>query len=213
MSKVNFLTATATMLALAVPLSAARADVYIALQQAGVNGGARTTVTSDPSFATFTGSYGSFSINSITGTSLTALLDSTALNVSGNTQGELKIYVTSAGLSPAPRLGLLASLTSNLLPKGWTAVISAWEDPLDVPFGQTLLLGEKVFDTIGTYVNITSGLFNTPYSTTVVYDLTSTGRGTSELTAHVAAVPEPSSLVLLAWALGALGFWGRRLAM
>jgi hypothetical protein len=84
-------------LALAPP---ADADVIsIGLQQAGVDGGAITTVASGTSNASFGGSYGSFSFNSISGATSPSvafpdLVFSNAIDTSADTSGTLTVWVS-----------------------------------------------------------------------------------------------------------------------
>lgn len=196
-------------LALLLGISAAQASVLIGLQQAGVNGGAITTQITDGDFASWAGSYGTFNINAITGAVPPAtvnILDSTALNISGQTPGELKVYVTSTNQSGGQFLSFLSSLTENILPTGWKATLATYVDTTNTPYGLTTNLASHEFNAIGTNVSTLGLDLPALYSITAVYDLVSTGLGTSLATIHVSAsnIPEPSSILLL---LGALG-WG-----
>lgn len=200
--------------ALAIGLAAAmpaRAAVYIGLQSAGVNGGALTTVASDPNFATYVGSYGGFIVNSITVSDLTSLLDSTALDVSAN-HGELKVFVSATDQNAPIDANYISSLTSNLLPSSWSATLTTWLDPGNAAYAQTVALGANAFSTIGTDVDNLARSFSGPYSVTGIYDITAAGIGTSLLTIHVDAnpIPEPGTLPLLGAALLAAGFLLRR---
>jgi hypothetical protein len=187
-------------LALAALLGAAPADatVSIALQEAGFNGGARTTVASAPDFAVFAGlSYGTFIVNSIFASDITNLLDSVALDVSSATHGEIKIYVTATG-----QLGgndFISGLTANISPPGWTETLTTWLDPNNAAFAQTVALGAASFSAIGSDTDHVA--YSPPglYSVTGIYDIVSSGIGTSDLTIHVesATVSEPASIALL----------------
>ena len=116
------------------PLLMARADtISIGLQEAGVDGGAITTVArgaTAPNTACFLpgdcmwgGSYGIFTVSNIGGMGNSPLnnpgvLDSSSMNLSSNATGTLTVYVSEPGIvAPAPT-GLpefISTFTENLL--------------------------------------------------------------------------------------------------
>src|SRR5262245_4128221 len=100
--------------------SANAAIVSIGLQQAGVNGGAITTVDTGVGSADFSGAYGSFNVNVSSGSAFPDILLPDVLQTASRdgtlTGGTLTIFITAQGLtSPAGIAGFLSTLTSNTL--------------------------------------------------------------------------------------------------
>jgi hypothetical protein len=197
------------------------AGIFIALQEAGVNGGARTEVAQDntaplflPGYALFSGQYGTFKINTITGeTPPTSInpLDSIAMNTSSKTPGELKVFVSATNIAVPAATLFLSSFTSNLLPAGWTAHLSTYWDAGNTKYATTSQLGDATFSSIGTDIDIAGlGGFSGSISVTGIYDIKSTGSGTAQSSLSIQAIPEPSSLFLLGASLTIMGMFAHR---
>lgn len=179
-----------------------------------------STVDVGTGSASFSGSFGTFSLNLITGIDTAAsgfptLLNSTTNNVSTSTAGTLYVWVSAIGLispSSASTMAIGSSFTSNELPAGWTVSEATYYDPSDSAFGTTDLVGSTTFSSIGVD---TTGYTSVPYSgyfsMTELYTITSTGSGTT-LDTISAYVPEPGSLGILGLGLSAIGAlgWSRR---
>jgi len=187
--------ASAAVLALSIVASATNAaTITIGLQESGFNGGAITTVASGIDFVNFTGSYGSFTNNSVSGSSDTlngALLGTTALDVSSTTSGTLIIYVTAQNIAaPIGTLGFLSSLTSNLLPNGWNVTESTFISAANSLFTGTQLASHS-FTTTGTFETINFASTGALYSVTEKYTIFATKAGQALSTASISAVPGP----------------------
>lgn len=198
--------------------SAAQADVYIALQETGVNGGARTTVASGADFTSWSGAYGPvFNIHNISVTDFGAKLASTSLDILGTAAATLRVFVTATnqvGLSP-----LLSSLTSNLIPAGGSVTLSTFVDAGNGVFATTTPLASHAFAAIGTDVSLGGTALAEPYSVTGLYELHSPGGGldpfldTIRVSANPVTVPEPSRVGMLGMLLAGAGILlGRRSA-
>lgn len=130
-------------------------------------------------------------------------------------QGTLKVLVTyfDTLASPGP-LNLTSVFEVGILAPGWTLTIENYGDPNDFPFLYPLtahLLESESFANSGTATRVSA--FDNPggyFSLTTIFTiyaptpglLTATARITAEDAA--AAIPEPTSLTLVAAALAAL---------
>jgi hypothetical protein len=189
----------------ALTTSANAAVVTIGLQEAGVNGGAITTEASGVGTANVGGiSYGSFTLNTLTGTSSPFLTDSingNSFNVAGST-GTLNVFITASGLT-APTSAFFSSFTENVL-GGVTVQELTFYNANNAIFGTTTILGVAPFGNIGT--NVQTAFVNAGadlYSVTEEYIITASGGGGSANSTIVVSVPETST-----WAMMILGFLG-----
>jgi hypothetical protein len=188
--------------------TASAALISIGLQEAGVNGGAVTTMASGTGSAVFSGAYGSFTLNTVSGATAPIVTDSVngnSLDVSSATPGVLNVFITASGLtSPIGNIPFLSSFTENLLTGGITTLLQTGLSTANALYALTTPLGSANFTNIGTSVQTTTAATGSgPYSVTEEYTITSTGVGNANSTIIVTAVPEPST-----WAMMILGFLG-----
>jgi hypothetical protein len=183
----------------ALTTSANAAVVTIGLQQAGVNGGAIfNAISDDGSVSLSKYSYGSFTLDNISGTSSPFVTDSingNSFNVTGSA-GTLNVFITASGLT-APTSAFFSSFTENVLSAGVTVQELTF-------YNGTTPLGSTTFSNIGTTVQ-TSFLDSGPgpYSITEEYIITAGSGGGSANSTIVVSVPETST-----WAMMILGFLG-----
>lgn len=195
----KLLFASAAALALSMLAGVANAvTVTIAFQSAGVNGGVPTVVGSAINDAAVAvGSYGTFTTNIVSGQSnppnvFGDVLSSTANSISSTTAGTLTIYITAQDITgPVGSLTFISSLTSNILPAGWSVTETTMVDTSNGLFGGTTL-ASHVFNTAGTSQGINSfDVGAGPYSVTGIYTIVASGAGTALSTINMSAVPGP----------------------
>ena len=204
----KFTVAAAALVSATAIAGASQAAVFIGLS---LNGGLISTqLDSDPSAdsAVFFGSFGTFDVNLVTGSSPGAptLLDSTTNNASTAVPGTLDVYVTRDNISaPLNLIGYRTSFTTNALPTGWTVRQRSYVDTGNALYTGGTLVGDVMFNTS----NSTAVQFGAPiaiagpYSVTTRYTIAATGVGSTLSTITLAAVPEPGT-----WALMIMGFGG-----
>jgi hypothetical protein len=220
------------LLAVLGATQSARADLEIALQEAGVNGGARTVVGTGSAFtsASFTGTYGDFTVTifggaATNGANLSQLLSSTTsvTNNNGSTH-TLHLWVTEtdytlpAGTQLSVESGLGGSVSTGTLTM--SNIYQAWADKNNGLFGttdfsnglQTATANNSTFDTGSAVGTFTRGAGN--YSVTSEANFTMSAGATANFSAHVklSPTPAPAGLVLALSGLPLLGIacWRRR---
>src|ERR1051325_8144004 len=136
--------------AVAAPSQAA---IFIALQEAGVNGGAITTVATGSTSAVFNHAYGTFELELLPAPQSVSpmLLGSTTSdnNIRGS-GGTLNIYITRNDITGPVPFHYLSSFTSNTLPKKWTMTESTYLSTSNALYTGALL-ATHTFPTIGTF--------------------------------------------------------------
>jgi hypothetical protein len=198
----------ASVLAFSAPASAA---VVIDLQEAGVNGGAITQEATGATNASFSGSYGVFGINSLSGQALPLpdILNSSAIDSTSTGAGTLNVFVTETGLT-APlgsNVTFNSGFTANEVPSGWTVTEQTYlinSSDVNVP------LGSYLFSADGAQVQFDNAATGAgPYSVVEEYTVNATGAGSSSGTIDVSAVPEPATWAMFLVGFGAMGFMMR----
>jgi len=213
----------------------ANAAFQLALQEAGINGGAITVVSSGSDFQaggiTFSGVYGDFTVSILGGTSNNGALQSNILSSTTsvtNNDGAgktLNLFVTQTnytlptGTSLAVESGLGGSLI-GISTVTLAGIFQAYADKNNNALGltdftngtQTATQSGTTYDTgsaVGAFTRLA-----TPYSLTSVARLTISAGGTVNYSDHVnvTATPEPATVVLALTGLPVLGIgsWLRR---
>jgi PEP-CTERM motif len=148
------------------------------------------------------------------------LLDSQTLDVSGKSGGSINVCITETGVDGSLGGPLLSSLTTNILPKGWTLTESTYADASDTAFGKGTALYSATWGPSGSsIINATASgtaawMPSAPYSLTEIYSITASGAGDTNDTIDITEVPEPATLAIFAGGLlaGALALSRRRRA-
>jgi PEP-CTERM motif len=201
-----------------VAFPASAATIYIALQQAAVNGGAITTVASS---GAATGpiygpsAYGVFTVKDVnsldTGTAGFPNLGSSVavqLATAQAASDTITVWVTETGVTGGLPTNFVSALTSVTLSPGITATETTYYSAANAKFGGTQLFTSG-FTTGGQAANGVNALTTTnPYSVTeeFVINVAAGKTGQSRLGEAITAtssIPEPST-----WAMMALGFVG-----
>lgn len=162
----SFGVAAVVGVATCLSIGTARADIFIGLQEVGVNGGAVTEVDTGSTSASFSGTYGNFSPVIVSGENLASpgLLESNALITTSSPPvgATLNVFVTRTGLTgPIPLPQIISGFTSNFQsppPAGTAALVTA-VDPTNGLFhvnspGQ--IVGAATFVGMGNVVQSTT---------------------------------------------------------
>lgn len=190
-----------------IPSRAAADNINISFQESGVNGGAITQVTTGVGSASFSGTYGTFSVNNVSAIGSPSLtepgLETSSMNVSGSSGGTLNVFITETGLtSPSGANDFLSSFTSQLFSGNVTSVTE--QTFLGDP-GTGTLLASQTFSSIGSATAQTLVNLPSTYNETIEYTIVTTGSGSVNDTVNISAA-EPSTAPLLG--LGLAGIFG-----
>ena len=180
----------------ALTTSANAAVVTISLQE---NGGLLTPVATGTDTASFNGTFGTFTFNSITGTGPvlpnSPLLQGATQNVTGSGPATLDVFITATGLTN----------TTGAFFSGFTNNFSVGNITVqELTFVNGTQIGSALFNNIGSSTQ--TGFLNAgpnSYSVTEEYIITAGEGGGSANSTIVVSVPETST-----WAMMILGFLG-----
>lgn len=194
----KLLLASAAVFAMSVLSNAANAVTVSIGYQQGASPITLQASGSNTLVATPTAGFGTFDFNSVSASGsppnpFGALLSSTALNISSATAGTFNIWITAQdNVSPSGSLTFTSSLTSNLLPPGWTVTMTTYLDTTNALWGTGTTLSSNAFTGPATFIGVNSA--NTGgglYSITQLISITATGAGNALSTLSVSAVPGP----------------------
>ena len=211
MKSFSRLLATATVVAGSLTLSNAFAStISIGIQQAGVNGGAISTVATDGGSgnANYSGNYGAFVFNNISALGFpirtSGSLSTTSIQVSTSAPaaGQIFVYITEQGLtSPSGLTSFLSSFTSNEFSGSALSVVESTYFSNSNALYSGTQLASSTFTGLGTASSANLATLTGTYSETVKYAISAAkGTGSVNDTINLTATgvtPEPSSLVLL----------------
>ena len=197
--------------------------ISLGLQETGYNSGNVTTVMTDtltPGGLSYSGTYGSFTLNQIQAVGAPAIpapnFDSSSINVSSAAGGTLFVLITEQGLSaPVSAISLLSAFTSNIFNGSATSVVeTTFSSATDALYGGQQL-ATATFGAIGTSTSTNSAPTSTNFSETVEYMITTTGSSdvndTIDLSGTIPTpVPEPGTMALVGTFLIGLGLLRRR---
>lgn len=139
------------------------------------------------------------------------ILDSNTIDTTSAAAGSLQVYVTETGVTGPLGGQLLSSLTSNVLPTGWTVTGQTFFDASNSAFGQATPLSSLSLSALGTTQGLASISATGAYSLTELYTISASSSGNTNDTLDIAAAPEPGTLALFgAGLLGCALFVGRR---
>jgi hypothetical protein len=218
----------AALLTIGSAVPKASALLSLGLQEAGINGGAITTVATDssaPGNLSFMGIYGSFSLGNTGALGSPAEvqpnLSTSVLVGSFLAGGILFVYMTEQGLTSPQGAHPLVSRFDITLMSGAISPISVRTlvSASNELYTGSVLAPTTTFSKVGSgsSTNTTPDLSG-PFSETVVYEIVANGEGGANVAIDIStilssappSVPEPPSLVLLGVGLAGLGLLFRR---
>jgi hypothetical protein len=185
-------------------------------------GGPLTLVAGpSPNTASFSGVFGTFTFNSVSGFAGAAvtppnILDSSALDTASAAGGTLDVFVTAQNLTAVGVANFLSTFTQNSLTAGWTVTESTWIDAGNGMFILATALSSQVFLAAGSASKTASGDTGALlYSATELYHIVAPGSGTANSTIDLSLAGAPGPTVAgglpgLALACGGLLAWWRR---
>jgi hypothetical protein len=195
----------AAALATAAPASA---TVYI---EGRADGASFTLLDSGPTFASYVGPIGAFTLTATGAISLPAgtlaKLGSTLLAARTDTAAHTLDIVVSVTDLTAMDFKVLSGFTQQASP-GWSVMEATWLDPSNTPFGLATLIDTKSYGILGADLDLSgsmseSSLFSLTHVYHVSVDALATGSSLSTVSASLlpTAVPEPGT-----WAMMLAGF-------
>ncbi len=196
--------------------SSALASPLISVGASTSSGGAITTYATDngTGYVSAAGSLGTFDLASVTATGYPLVpqptLDTSSIDVSSSAAGTLYVYVTQQNLTvPTGVNNFLSTFTFNLYTGD--GIASVTEKTL-ISTADALYAGTQLASTTDGVGGLSTSAVTTAspslggfYSETVEYIITAVGKGSTNDTVDLTAVPEPASFGLLGAGLGLLG--------